>query len=116
MLLLLLVLELLLEAIECLHSLSRVELECKQLLVSFVDVLDVFLVLDLELVEVDELEVVAHLLLVLDLILGLHDLRLQRLVLQRQLLNQRILRLLLVVKVLRQLFSIVLASSAVFGG
>lgn len=97
MLLLLLVLELLLEAIESLHSLSRVELECKQLLVSFVDVLDVFLVLDLELVEVDELEVVAHLLLVLDLILGLHDLRLQRLVLQRQLLNQRILRLLLVV-------------------
>ena len=91
------VLELLLEAIECLHSLSRVKLECKQLLVSFVDVLDVFLVLDLELVEVDELEVVAHLLLVLDLILGLHDLRLQRLVLQRQLLNQRILRLLLVV-------------------
>jgi hypothetical protein len=96
-LLLLLVLELLLEAIESLHSLSRVELECKQLLVSFVDVFDVFLVLDLELVEVDELEVVAHLLLVLDLILGLHDLRLQRLVLQRQLLNQRILRLLLVV-------------------
>ena len=67
MLLLLLVLELLLEAIESLHSLSRVKLECKQLLVSFVDVLDVFLVLDLELVEVDELEVVAHLLLVLDL-------------------------------------------------
>lgn len=75
-----------------------------------------FLVLDLQLMKVDELEVIAHLLLVLDLILRLHDLRLQRLILQRQLLYQRVLRLLLVLQVLHQLLRVVLASPAVFGG
>lgn len=74
------------------------------------------LVLDLQLMKVDELEVITHLLLVLDLILRLHDLRLQRLILQRQLLDQRVLRLLLVLQVLHELLSVVLAGPAVFSG
>ena len=65
--------------------------------------------------EIDELEVIAHLLLVLNLILRLHYLRLQRLVLQSQLLNQRVLRLLLILQILHQLFSIILSSAAIFG-
>ena len=74
------------------------------------------LVLDLQLMKVDELEVVAHLLLVPDLRLRFHDLRLQRVVLQRQLANQGILRTLLVLQIFNELFRIVLASSAVLGG
>jgi len=72
------VLQFLLQAVESLNSLATVELQGEELLVTFVDVLDMLLVFNLQLMEIDELEVIAHLFLVLDLRLGLHDLCLER--------------------------------------
>lgn len=109
------VLELLLEGVECLHGLARVQLEGEELLIALVDVLHVLLVLYLQLMEVDELEVVAHLLLVLDLRLGLGDLRLKRGVLQGQLPDERVLGPLFVLHVLHELFGIVFASASILG-
>ena len=112
-LLLLTIFKFLLEGVERLYGLARVELESQQLLVSIVDVLHMLLVFNLQLMEVNELKVIAHFLFVFDLILSLHDLGLERLVFQGQLLNQRVFRLLFVFKIFDKLFSIVFASSSV---
>ena len=62
--------------IKLLDNLSGVELKFKQFLIAVVDVLDVLLVFNLKLVEVNKLEVFAHLILVFDLALSLQDLNL----------------------------------------
>ena len=49
------------------------ELEFDQLAVALLDLLDVFLVSNLHLMEVDKLKVITHLLLLLNLSLGLED-------------------------------------------
>lgn len=108
------VLQLLLQGVQSLHGLARVQLQGKQLLISLINVFHMFLVFNLELMEVDEFEVVSHLLLVLDLCLSLRNLRLQGRVLQGQLPDQGVLRTLLVLHVLHQLLRIVFASPAVF--
>lgn len=108
------VLQLLLQGVQGLHGFARVQFQGQQLLISLIDVLHMFLVFNLELVEVDELEVVSHLLLVLDLRLSLRDLRLQRRILKGQLADQSVLSTLLVLHVFHQLLCIVFASSSVF--
>ena len=72
-----------------------------------------FLIFNLKLMEVNKLEVISHLLLVLDLGLSLGDLAFKRVVLQSKLANQSILCTLLVLHVLHKLFGIVLSSSAI---
>ena len=62
--------------IKLLDNLSGVELKFKQFLIAVVDVLDVLLVFNLKLMEVNKLEVFAHLILVFDLALSLQDLNL----------------------------------------
>ena len=109
------ILELLLEGVECLHGLARVQLQREQLLISLIDVLNVLLILDLELMEIDELQVVSHFFFVLDLGLSFGDLCLERGVLEGKLANQGILGTLLVFHVLHKLFSVVLSSSAILG-
>ena len=62
--------------IKLLDNFSGVELKFKQFLIAVVDVLDVLLVFNLKLMEVNKLEVFAHLILVFDLALSLQDLNL----------------------------------------
>lgn len=72
------------------------------------------LVLDLKLVEVDELQVLSHLVLVLDLALRLQDLHLVRHVLRLKLVDLSFFLLELVEHVLGQLLGVVFADAAVF--
>ena len=73
------------------------------------------LVLNLQLMEVDKLQVITHLLFVLDLRLGLGDLRLQRCVLEGKLPDEGIFCAFLVFHVLNELFGIIFASATVLG-
>ena len=72
------------------------------------------LVLDLKLVEVDELQVLSHLVFVLDLALRLQDLHLVRHVLRLKLVDLSFFLLELVEHVLGQLLGVVFADAAVF--
>jgi len=106
--------QLLLKAVQSLHCLSGVKLQRKQLLVALFDILHMLLVLNLQLMEIDELQVVTHLLLVSDLGLSLKNLLLERYILELQLVDKCLLCLELVVHVLQQFLSIVLSSPTVF--
>lgn len=86
--------------VECLDSCSTLKFEVEQRLVAIVNVLHKLFVLNLQLVKVNELEVVAHLVFVLDLGLGLEDLALEGVVFALQLVNELVLLLELVVNVL----------------
>ena len=79
--------QLLLQLREHLGSGARAELELDEAAVSLFDFLDVLLVGDLHLMEINELKVVAHLFLLLDLCLGLKDGDLERDVLLGELFN-----------------------------
>ena len=107
------ILELLFERVECLHGLPRVQLKRQQLLIAFINVLHMLLVLNLQLMEVDKLQVITHLLFVLDLRLGLGDLRLQGRVLEGKLPDEGILCAFLVFHVLNELFGIIFASATI---
>lgn len=69
-------------------NLAGVDFGVQQLLVLLLDFLYVFLVLDLQLMEVDKLELIAHLLLLRDLVAGLDDLGRQGLLLAFVFLNE----------------------------
>jgi len=95
---------------------SRICFKSHQLVISLLDLLDVLLVFDLKLMEVNELKVVAHLILMVDLVLSLEDLNFERDVLRLQLVDEGLLLLQLIHHVLGELFGVVLADAAVFGG
>lgn len=108
--------ELLLQLVEGLLRGGGLQLQLDQGLVALVDVLHELLVLDLQLMEVNELQVVAHLVLVLDLGLRLQDLALEGHVLALQLVDQLFLLLQLVEHVLAQLLGVILANAPVLRG
>lgn len=85
-------------------------------MVAVIDVLHVLLVLNLQLMEVNELELFAHFVLVLDLGFLLHDSRLETHVFGLEFVNKLFFLLEFVVHVLRELLGIILADTAVFGG
>ena len=89
------------------------DLEFEQLFVLVIDVRHVLLVLDLELVEVDELEVVAGFVLLADLLLGLNDLRFECFDLGCILLNHDILLPELILPVLDNLLRLDLPSAGI---
>jgi len=72
--LLLLFMQFFLQLVQRLDGSARLQLELDQLLVFFIDVLNKLFVLNLELVEVNKFQIVAHLHLVLDVGLCLQDL------------------------------------------
>lgn len=71
------------------------------------------LILDLKLMKIDKLEIITHLLLVLDLSFGFPNLSLERPVLEGQLSNEGILCSLLVFHVFNELLGIVFSSSSI---
>ena len=64
----------LLQLVQGLNGGAGLKLELYQLLVLFINVLNKLFVFNLQLMEIDKLEVVAHLILVLDVSLGLQNL------------------------------------------
>lgn len=89
-------------------------LQQDEFVVAVVNVLDVFLILNLQLVEINEFEFFAHFVLVLDLSFFFDDGSLQRQVLGLQFVNELLLLLKLVEHVLGKLFCVVLANAAIF--
>lgn len=83
------------------NGLTRVQFEGKKLLVSLLNVLNVFLVLNLELMEINKLQVVTHLFFVSDLGLGFQDLLLKGHVLQLEFVNECLFGLELIIHILQ---------------
>jgi len=108
--------QLILELLQGGDSVGRGSLQEKKLVVAVVNVLNVFLVLNLQLMEVNELELLTHLALVLDLLLLLHNSSLQTHILGLKFVDKLFFLLQFVIHVLRELFCIVLADATVFGG
>mmetsp|Transcript_20972 Transcript_20972/g.49668 ORF Transcript_20972/g.49668 Transcript_20972/m.49668 type:complete len:236 (+) Transcript_20972:214-921(+) len=85
------VVQLVLQRIEHLHCVARGELQPQQLVVALFDLLKVLLIFDLELIKVDYVKDLTHVLLLLQLPLHLLDLALERHILEPQLLRHRAL-------------------------
>lgn len=94
--------------------LSRVDLIVQQLLILLLDFLNVLLILNLKLVEINELKLISHLLLLCYLISCLHDLGHQRILLIFILLNEAPLLSFLLLKIFLNPLGLDFASSAVF--
>mmetsp|Transcript_4736 Transcript_4736/g.7063 ORF Transcript_4736/g.7063 Transcript_4736/m.7063 type:complete len:235 (-) Transcript_4736:25-729(-) len=105
--------QLVLQRVQRLHGLPRGHLELEQLLVALLDLGHVLLVLNLQLVEVDVVQHVAHLLLLAELAVYLVDLALESGVLELQLLNQGVPLAQLVLHVAHHLFCYSSSSSHV---
>ena len=65
------ILELLLQSVQGLNSLTSVQLQSQQLLVFLVDLFNMLLVLDLQLMEINKLKVITHFVFVFDCSFGL---------------------------------------------
>jgi len=88
----------------------------QQFFVFLINILNILLVFNLERMEVNEFQIVAHFFLVFDLGLGLADRHAEGDVLGLEFIDQRLFLLQLVHHVLGQLFSVVLSNAAVFCG
>lgn len=106
--------QVLFQMVQLLHNLAGVQLQLKKLFVAVIDVLDVLFVFNLQLVEVNELQVLSHLVLVLYLALRLQNLHLVRHIFRLKLVDLSLFLLEFVEHVLGKLFSVVLADAAVF--
>lgn len=104
------------QLLQRLHDSRSVQFVLHQLTVTLLDLTNGLLVLNLQLMEVNELKIIAGLVLLPDRRLGFDNLVLEGHILQRELVDQGQLCLEFIVLVLHQLFSIVLASATVLGG
>ena len=108
--------DLLFQIVEGEDDLCLARLQIDNFLVSLFDFLYVLLVLNLELMEINELQVITHVLFRLDLVFLLANSVLEGHVFELQLVDKGVLRLEFVLHVFHKLFGIVLASPPVLSG
>jgi hypothetical protein len=105
--------QLLLDAVQSLHRGARLQLQLEESLVAVINVLNELFVFNLQLMEVNELKIVTHLVFVLNLGLSLEDLALERVVFALEFVDELLFLLEFIKHVLGQLLGVVLSNATV---